>query len=367
MLSVRLWQGSFTDDRTSLADAKFVLPRAPGGGVRIGEPHDAPHGSGAPHASDADPISEPGAPEGAPVRIGAGDEGERSQGGNTGPARIGADPPAQGADTELPLIGESKDYNSLKDKGVKVDNLLQTAIKNNEKDVQLPNLKDKYDVRNEESGRRLADSDKDLEQPLKDAGIKTDQARYSTNAVYSKEAPPGQGVIAQGKFFDQDGVIIGEERFAANDINKASDKMKPSDILWSQYSGFASHLSSITGKLRSGMTNDVGKLKVFVGRNIQSRSTVETIKTAHKNTNQETTKPGIFKRNADTQAEKDAFLALLGTDSLSSVNYMIKDHHTDAGNKQITDIYTYPRDFDKNTNPSGRQKVAIVATMDNVS
>lgn len=364
-MSVRLWEGSLTDDRASLADAKFVLPRAPGGGVRIGEPHDAPH-AGAPHASDADPVSEPGAPEGAPVRIGAGDEGERSQGGNTGPARIGADSPAQGADTGPPLIGESKDYNTLKAKGAEVDDDLQTAIKKNKEDVQLPNLKDKYDVRNEESGRRLADSDKDLEQPLKDAGIKTDQARYSTNAVYSKDAPPGQGVIAQGKFFDQDGVIIGEDRFAANDITNG-DKMKSSNILWSQYSGFASHLSGITGKLRSGMTNDVGKLKAFVGRNIQSRSAVETIKTAHENTNQDTMKPGIFKRNADTQAEKDAFFALLGTDSLKSVNHMIKDHHTDAGNKQITKIYTYPRDFDKNTNPSGRQKVAILATMDNVS
>ncbi|KAL8707254.1 MAG: hypothetical protein Q9225_007795, partial [Loekoesia sp. 1 TL-2023] len=345
-------------------DLTLVLPRAPAGGARIGKPHDEPDAPGAPHDPEADPVSEPGAPDEAPPRIGTGNAGETSQEGDNGPPRIAGDPPAQGADTGPSLMGESKDYGSLKDKGIKVDNLLQTAIKNNERDVELPKLSDKYHVTNTDSGRTLGDADKDLDNPLTDADIKPNEAKYSTSAVFSKNAPAGQGAVSQGKFYDQDGVIVGEYRFAKKDINKDVDKMKPSDILWSQYFGLASHISSITGRPLRGMTNDVGKLKAFVGRNIQSRSAVETIETAHKNTKQDTKKPGVFRRDADTQDGKDAFFALLGTDSLSSVNYMIKDHHTAIGNKQITEIRTYPRDFDKNTNPGGRQKVAILAKME---
>lgn len=352
-MSVKLCEGDLTDVRGPLADAALVLPRAPGGAIRIGKPKD----------SSSDPVPEPDTPGGAPARIGAGDEGGQSSGGSTGPARIGADTPAQGANGGPTLIGESKDYNTLKDKGAMVDALLQTSIRNKEDDVQLPILKDKYKV-DESTGLRLdvGTMDKDLEQPMKDAGIQTDQARYSTSTVHSKDDTNSRGLIAEGKFYDQDGVIIGESRFAGNDRNAAGDKMKPSDILWSQYSGFASHMGR-SNKLQRGMTNDVGKLKAFVGRNIQSRSALETIDTAHKKTNQDPTKPGIFKRSADTQEEKDAFSALLGTDSLSSVNYMLKDHHTAAGNKQITEIRTYPRAWDK-TKTDGRLKAAILAKMD---
>jgi len=52
---------------------------------------------------------------------------------------------------------------------------------------------------------------------------------------------------------------------------------------------------------------------------------VETIVTAHTKTKQDPKKPGYFKRDAATPEARDAFNALLGTDSLSSINYMLKD------------------------------------------
>ena len=263
------------------------------------------------------------------------------------------------------MIGDSKDYGALSTKGGKVDDETHTAIKNKDKDSELLPLTDHYEERDKQSGQRIdAVKDKDLTDPLSAAGIDITQSKFSSSAVYSKGAPVESGVVAQGKFFDQDGVIVGEDRFASNDINKGGDVMRPSSILWSQYSGFAGHISSITKKLQRGMTNDVKKLKAFVGRNIQSRSAVETINTAHIKTNQDVKKPGVFKRSDTSDEGKEAFKALLGTDSLSSVNYMLKDHHDDAGNKEITEIHTYPRDFDATTNPNGRQKVAIVAKMD---
>jgi len=45
--------------------------------------------------------------------------------------------------------------------------------------------------------------------------------------VFSLKAGKNDGVVARGKCYDTDGVIIGEARFPANDVNKKEDKMKP--------------------------------------------------------------------------------------------------------------------------------------------
>ena len=113
----------------------------------------------------------------------------------------------------------------------------------------------------------------------------------------------------------------------------------------------------MTGRLKSGMTDDVNKLENFVGRDIQSRSTVETMETAHKNSKQALDKPGVFKRDSKDE-ERGAFDALLGTDSLSSINYMLKDHHQALVNKRVKEIHTYLRTFNPEMR-EGRQKVAM--------
>ena len=186
------------------------------------------------------------------------------------------------------------------------------------------------------------------------------QAKYSTSRVFSKTQPASagdQGVVAGGKFFDQDGVIIGEDRFSANDKNPKDSRTRPSDITFQQYESFASH-TGVSGKLMRGYTNDVSKLRAFVGRNIQSKSTVETTFAAHYKTGQPMDKEGVFKRDSQG-AEKDAYDAFLGTDFISSLIYMLSDHHVALGNKQIPAIHTYPRTFTP-SNTGGRQKLDIV-------
>ena len=108
------------------------------------------------------------------------------------------------------------------------------------------------------------------------------------------------------------------------------------------------------------MTDDVNKLMNFIGRNILSRSTAETITTAHEKTKQAKDKVGHFKRDSKDE-ELEAFHALLGTDSLSSYNYMLKDHHEALGDKRIVEIFTYPRTYDSEKNKNGRKKISMVA------
>ena len=330
------------------------------GPVRLGGPKNGPKGEGA-HDTSSDPTSEPGNPEATTPHPGTGDQGDSgTQGAGNGPARIGADKPVDIYEYSGPaLLGESKDFGQLQTKGRRVDDELHTAIKDNTPDVPTDKLSESYVEGNRDQNLVLSDSkDKDLEEPLREIGMDF-KAKYSSNSIFSAGAPPSQGVVAEGKFFDQDKTIVGENRFAANDINPPDKKMRPSDIVFAQWKSFATHRNSITKDLKKGMTDDVDKLENFVGRNIQSKSAVETLYTAHKNTNQPPDKPGVFKRDSQG-AEKDAFNALLGTDSLSSINYMLKDHHQALGNKRVSEIHTYLRTYNLQTE-EGRQKIAIAA------
>lgn len=258
------------------------------------------------------------------------------------------------------LIGDSKNYDDLINKGQKVDNTLQNTLKTNGPDVEIPPLDQNYEIRDPGRNLRLdAVTDKDLVDPFSLLSLDMSQAKYSTSRVFSK--PQGasvgdEGVVAGGKFFDQDGVIIGEDRFSANDKNPEGLRTRPSDITFQQYESFASHIGR-NGKLMRGYTNDVSKLRAFVGRNIQSRSTVETSFAAHFKTGQSVDSPGVFRRDSQG-AEREAFDAFLGTDFISSLNYMLSDHHVALGNKQITEIHTFPR-TSTTSNTGGRQKFDI--------
>ena len=318
---------------------------------RVGVPKDEPHdGASGGHPGDgSDPSTTPGDPETAPVRLGTGEE----QGGGGTQPHLGTEP--QGY-TGPDLVGESKDYGKLGEKGRMVDDQVHTAIKDGKEDKAIAQLSDHYEERDVEQGKVLTDA-KDLEEPFAQIGVDLKTAKYSSSRVFSQEGPVDRGVVADGEMYDRDGVIVGENRFAQNDLNADANKMRPGDILFRQWERFASHINRLNNKLKPGMTNDVGKLQYFVGRNIRSRSTVETMQTAHQKTNQPLDKPGVFRRES-SGAEKEAFDALQGTDFLSSLNYMLKDHHNALGNKRVKEIHTYPRTYDPNTQ-QGRQKIAI--------
>ena len=340
-------------------DPAFIFPRVPGGTIRLGAPKDGPKGGGA-HDTSSDPTAQSGNPEASSPRIGTADQGgSGKEGAGNSPLRIGADRPEDIYVYAGPsLIGESKDFGQLQVKGRRVDDELHTAVKENTPDVPTAKLSQNYEERDVRYGSRLDTMmDTDLEDPLKEVGVDFSNAKCSTERVYSEKSPTGKdsdkGIVAEGKFFDQDKTIVGERRFSDNDINDPDKKIKSSDIVFAQWEKFASHTQY------RGMSDEVNKLENFVGRDIQSKSTVETMYTAHRNTNQPPDKPGVFKRDSQG-AEKDAFNALLGTDSLSSINYMLKDHHQALANKRVSEIHTYLRTYNLQTQ-EGRQKMAIAA------
>ena len=359
-------------DLTGVLKRALIFPRVPGTPPRIGSPKGPPRDGNDPNnpegsrQSPADRTDHPGESlnpadpnSAAPPRIGTSDHGKpSSQGEDNVPARIASDKPDKPnkpARAGPDLIGESKDFNTLQQKGRKLDEELHTAIKENRPDVKTSKLKDNYEERDVQSGLVLSDA-KDLQEPFKDIGLDMGK-KYSTSSIYSNEGPLNKGVVAEGKFFDQDKTIVGERRFATNDKNPDDKKLKSSDIVFLQWERFASHINTRTGKLKVGMKDEVNQLENFVGRNILSRSTVETIETAHKRTNQPLDKKGVFKRGGEG-AQKDSFEALLYTDFVASLVHMLKDHHRALGNKRIAEFITYPRTYDPKTQ-QGQQKIAM--------
>lgn len=199
----------------------------------------------------------------------------------------------------------------------------------------------------------------DLVDDFKEIGLDYEKDKYSSERVFSKEGPVDKGVVVAGKYYDQNGVIVGEDRFSENDKNPKDKKMKSSDIVFLIWEKFAGHRNK-NGSLKRGMTDNVDKLVNFIGRNILSKSTVETMITAQEKTKQPKGKVGYLKRDSKDE-ELEAFLALLGTDSLSSYNYILKDHHEALGNKRIVENFTYPRTYDSEKNKDGRKKISMVA------
>ena len=107
------------------------------------------------------------------------------------------------------------------------------------------------------------------------------------------------------------------------------------------------------------------KIKGYVGRDIQSLSTIETWQAMQKKVGAPLDMKTTVKRAADPNdspelktTKKEAFDTMLRTDFISSLNYMLKDHSKALGNKQITEITGYPRTYDPMTK-SGMEKISM--------
>lgn len=356
-------------DLTGVLKRALIFPRVPVTPPRIGTPKGSPKGGTDPNDPEGAPQNpadpHPGQSSNpadqsnpaAPPRIATGDQGKPStQGEGNAPARIASDKPNEPfRPPESSLIGESKDFNTLPPKGRKLDGEVHTAIRENKPDVVTPKLTDNYEVRDEQSGKVLDDA-KDLEEPFKDIGIDITKAKYSTARIYTKGDQTNKGMVVEGRFFDQDKTIVGQNRFAVNDFNPVDKKMKSSNIVFLLWEKFASHKNA-NGNLKVGMRDEVNQLENFVGRNILSRSTVETIETAHKKTNQPLDKKGVFKRGGEG-AQKECFEALLYTDFVASIQHMLREHHGALGDKRIAEIITYPRTYNPITQ-QGEQKIGM--------
>lgn len=328
-----------------------IFPRVPVTPPKIGSPKGSPKGG-----TDGDPEGSPHNPA-DPHRGPSSNPADPHPGSSSNPADQ-AHPEAPnepvGTTPKSLLIGESKDFNTLPPKGRQLDDDLHKAIRANEQDVTLPKLTDNYKVEGKDRNSKDIRAT-DLAEPFQDIGLDINRAKYSQGRVYSKEQG-SKGTVVGSRYFDQDRTIVAEELFAGNDKNPEGKRIRSSDIVFLQWNEFASHTME-NGKLQSGMANEVNQLENFIARNIQSRSTVETIEAAHQKTNQPLLKRGTFPRGG-TGAQKESFEALLGTDIVASFQYMLKDHHRALGNKRIAEVITYPRAYDPKTQ-QGRQKITM--------
>lgn len=101
----------------------------------------------------------------------------------------------------------------------------------NTKDVELKPLNDSYEERDPEVGKIITGAE-DLVDDFKEIGLDYEKDKYSSERVFSKEGPVDKGVVVAGKYYDQNGVIVGEDRFSENDKNPKDKKMKSSDIVF---------------------------------------------------------------------------------------------------------------------------------------
>ncbi|KAL8848474.1 MAG: hypothetical protein Q9221_006525 [Calogaya cf. arnoldii] len=132
---------------------------------------------------------------------------------------------------------------------------------------------------------------------------------FRSTKVYSKN---GRSDIAEAKYFSDEGIIIGEGRFSDRDLNVPDQKLRPSDLTFLQW--------------KSAAGDAIKSLRGFVGRNILSKSTIETMQKAQRDTRQPLSEKATFERGADTPEKKAAFNMMMGTDFISSLGYMLKDH-----------------------------------------
>lgn len=330
----------------------MLLARNPGAGTRIGR-HDDDNPQGTSKSgggANKDDINNgPGDPHSAPTRIGA--EGDGSSGGrsdspilvvietNSEKVNPGGSKP-EDVDVPLPeaVIGESKDYDQLKNRGAEVDQDVQKAISDKVPDIPRVTLEDNYKIENAEPHTFDKDSESDLVRPFDDLGIASGGAKYTYQEISSNPKLKTLRLqsITEGMYFSEAGVIVGGARYAKNDVNQGEARVKSSDLIFLQWEKLA------------GESGNVKDLKGFIGRTIMSRSTLETMQTAQKNSKIPLNQIASFKRS-DTEVNKDGFNAMLGTEFAKSINQMLKNHHNALGDKTISEVICYPPTKDKTT------------------
>jgi hypothetical protein len=94
--------------------------------------------------------------------------------------------------------------------------------------------------------------------------------------------------------------------------------------------------------------SDVNKLESVVRKNVANPGTLNTIRKAYMNMGKvfgegTTGDKVVFNANAPVgSAEGEAFAALMRTDNVRGVNWMLGDHHRALGDKRITSITVWP-------------------------
>ncbi|KAL8882295.1 MAG: hypothetical protein Q9198_000683 [Flavoplaca austrocitrina] len=265
-------------------------------------------------------------------------------GSDSEPLAFGASKPG---DQGFNPTGPSKDPAKLKAKGKDVDKLPYAK----QEDYNAGDLQKKFDdnYKLEDNSNKKDEflddeDDDDIGDAIKDLGIdKMADAPFRETEVSSKGA--NNIAIARAKFFPTKGFMIGEERFADRDVNPPDKKLRPSDLTFFQWKNAASDQAKAAAAaktpagpkspdearqtadtLAAAEATAVKSLRAFVGRTVMSRSTVETMQTAQRRTGQALFDNAQFERGGDTDVKREGFDLMMGTDFISSLNFMLRDH-----------------------------------------
>ena len=264
----------------------------------------------------------------------------------------------------LPDTNPPRDINAFIAKANKVETAVRAKFNDPAvKDKEVAPLEENYDV-TPDAPKILHEAD-DIKDALTQVGIDVDTTKQREGQVRSK-AGTNVEVVASARHYDisgkdgstdvadNKGTIVGEKRFQEADQNPPDKQLRLSDITFLLWQKYASHKNTDGNQMR-GTKDDTGRFRNFIGRNIQSPSTVRSILLAHKNTDQSPGQRGVFLRSDTDFVKQQEFKRLCGTDFISSLSYMVMDHSQVLGKLEVKEIYTWPCNYDT-VSKTGRQK-----------
>jgi len=307
----------------------FIEPEVPP--VHVGEPVEIDPVTGEPKNSvnpnpstGTDPVPEP------PVHIG---EGSGSTGGNK--------------NTVLT-------FDQYRVKGETTNTVLTTAIRDGTADATKRPLKGFAD-RNTGTYADINDgysSPIDREQKnlndLKSAyeAVKaidptagfTTTTKYDRVTIRSLVDERSSNIVNEGGYNREKGAIVALWNFQENDLWPRSDphRLTWSELTWQTW-------KKVSGPQRGDLVDRASGLKYIFRRDVQNEGTSSVVQKAHETNGLSMDGRGEFEVDNTNKAKSDAFYALLGTDNVKGVAFMLKDHHNELGGKVIKKIITIPK------------------------
>jgi len=309
--------------------------------VHIGDPVEVDPVTGRPR-TPVDPNPAPTDPETQPVHIGEGGSGE---GGN---------------------INRVLDYDTYRTKGQAVNTELHGSITNSEADVTRRPRGQATDL----NVGKYADINDGYSLPInRDRTPMPDlQAAYNyipesgltqfTNWDKYEIRSNVNGDIARlpvndGAYDRRSGTILAMINFQERDTWPRGDphRLPWSELTWQTWSKAA-------GPQRGFPNSDIGNLQYVLRQNVQNKGTMSVVEQAHSKNGIPNDQMGEFEEDPTNVEKSNAFYALLGTDNIKGVAFMLKDHHNEAGNKVIKKIVTFPKG-----SPNSGNKLSILIVL----
>ncbi|KAF2834764.1 hypothetical protein M501DRAFT_989520 [Patellaria atrata CBS 101060] len=170
------------------------------------------------------------------------------------------------------------------------------------------------------------------------------QGNYEGVTVKSKDRVPNSkhqpDIVQQNMYNPEDGVAIVSWAFQGADGNPTSSRNR---LPYSEI--FSQTWARISARRHGRPESLYGNLQLIVGRDVQNKGAVKVLEDSYRMNDIPNNEIEIFTPNPNNKAMDDAFTAWLGTDTVKSKIHFLKDHHNQFGNKRITKIMTFPKDY----------------------